>query len=233
MTLDDSDPAGAEDRLRRQLADLKRFYGRLPFPPADPFALFVWEVLALRATPQGRDAALAAMRRSRMLTPDSVTRAPRARLEAAVARAGGSIELRIDALVAGAAEFRRHRQLATSRSGSPFAALRAFRRLPKLDAAAAHRMLLFAAEQPVLPVDQRVHRAAVRLGYGAGAFDRGAARSVRQALTTRLGQDLEAFRRTFVYLEHHGAATCTERDPHCAICPLLADCPEGRNRSVQ
>ena len=233
MTLDDSDPAGAPDRLLRQLADLKRFYGLLPFPPADPFALFAWEVLALRATPQGRDAALAAMRRFRMLTPDSVTRAPRARLEAAVARAGGSIELRIEALVAGAALFRRHRQMAISRGGSPFAALRAFRRLPKLDAASAHRMLLFAAERPLLPVDQRVHRVAVRLGYGVGAFDRRSARSVRQALSTRLVQDLEAFRRAFVYLEHHGAATCTERDPHCAICPLLTDCPEGRKRSVQ
>jgi endonuclease III len=187
-------------------------------------------VLAVRATPQGRDAAIAAMRRSRILTPDSVTRAPRARLEAALAPAGGSIELRIEALAAGAALFRRHRQLATPPGRSSFAALRVFRLLPKLDAAAAHRMLLFAAGRPVLPVDQRVHRVAVRLGYGAGAFSRQSARNVRQALTRSLGQDLDAFRRTFVYLEHHGAATCTERDPHCAICPLLNDCPEGARR---
>ena len=230
MTLTDSDRAGSTDGILRQLADLKRFYGPLPSPPADPFALFAWEVLAVRAMPQGRDAALAALRRSRILTPDSLTRAPRARLEAALAPAGGSIELRIEALMAGAALFRRHRHLTTSPGTSLFAVLRAFRLLPKLDAAAPHRLLLFAAGRTVLPVDQRVHRVAVRLGYGAGTFGRRSARSVRRALAGRLGQDLDAFRNAFVYLEHHGAATCTERDPHCAICPLLDDCPEGIRR---
>jgi endonuclease III len=233
MTLDDSDRVSASDRLRRQLADLKHFYGLLVSPPADPFALFAWEVLAARTLPHARDAAFAALRRARILTPDSVTRAPRARLEAALAPAGGSIELRIEALVAGAAVFRRQRQLANSRGGSLFAVLRAFRELPKLDAAATHRLLLFAAGRPVLPVDQRVHRVGVRLGYGLGVFDRRSARSVRQALTRRLGQDLDAFRGAFVYLEHHGAVTCTERDPHCAVCPLLDDCPEGARRAVK
>ena len=230
MTEEDINGRALADRVSRQLADLKRFYGPLPSPPAEPFALFAWEMLAVRSMPQGRDAALAALRRSRMLTPDSVTRAPRARLEAAVAPAGPSIELRIEALLAGAAVFRRYRHLATSPGGSLFAVLRAFRRLPRLDAAAAHRMLLFAAGQIVLPVDQRVHRVAVRLGYGAGPFGRRSARSVRHVLTRWLGQDLDAYRRTFVYLEHHGAVTCTERDPHCAVCPLLDDCPEGTRR---
>ena len=40
-----------------------------------------------------------------------------------------------------------------------------------------------------------------------------------------------AYRRAFTYLNHHGAATCTDADPHCHICPLLKDCPEGRRRS--
>jgi hypothetical protein len=114
-------------------------------------------------------------------------------------------------------------------SGSPFAALRAFRRLPKLDAAAR----ACCSSRPNNQCCPSTSAYCVWLFYGVGAFDRGSARSVRQALTTRLGQDLEAFRRTFVYFEHHGAATCTERDPHCAICPLLADCPEDRKRSVQ
>jgi endonuclease III len=180
--------------------------------------------------PQGRDAALAAMRRARMLTPDAVARAPRARLEAALAHAGPSVELRVEALMSGAEVFRRHRQLADPPGPSLRAALRSLRRLPQLDAAAAHRLLLFAAGRPVLPVDQRVHRVAVRLGYGVGDYDRRSARRVRHALARWLGHDIEAHRRAFVYLEHHGAVTCTERDPHCAVCPLLKDCPEGSRR---
>jgi adenine-specific DNA glycosylase len=31
-------------------------------------------------------------------------------------------------------------------------------------------------------------------------------------------------------LSNHGATTCTERDPHCAVCPLIRDCPYGRKR---
>jgi endonuclease III len=233
MTRDDIAEAATTGRLSGQLADLKRFYGPLPFPPADPFALYAWEVLAVRTMPHGRDAAFAALRRSRILTPDAVTRAPRARLEAALAPAGGSTELRIESLIAGAAVFRRNRSLASSPAGAFRAVLRAYRELPKRDAAAAHRILLFAAGKRVFPVDQRVHRVAVRLGYGAGVFARRSARIVRHALTARLGHDLGAFRRGFVYLEHHGAVTCTERDPHCVVCPLLLDCPEGTKRSVQ
>ena len=39
-------------------------------------------------------------------------------------------------------------------------------------------------------------------------------------------------RRAFLYLSHHGAATCTEADPHCGVCPLLDDCPEGKRRTA-
>ena len=56
------------------------------------------------------------------------------------------------------------------------------------------------------------------------------ARAVRMALSAELPDALEAYRRTFVYLDHHGAATCTESDPHCGVCPLLPDCPEGKTR---
>jgi adenine-specific DNA glycosylase len=42
---------------------------------------------------------------------------------------------------------------------------------------------------------------------------------------------VDAFRRAFQYLSHHGAATCTETDPHCQICPLVSECPEGKKRT--
>src|SRR5581483_329637 len=35
--------------LEAIVASLKRFYGPLPSPPRDPFALFVWEVLSVHS----------------------------------------------------------------------------------------------------------------------------------------------------------------------------------------
>ena len=56
------------------------------------------------------------------------------------------------------------------------------------------------------------------------------ARSVQQALERELPASVDAFRRAYVYLSHHGAATCTEADPHCTVCPVLKACPEGTRR---
>src|SRR5829696_1231158 len=111
MTIQDNPDRSRRDRLWTQVVELQRFYGILPMPPGDPFALFAWEVLALKTWPAGRDAAFAALRRAHILTPDAVVRAPRAALEAAVAAAGPSRELRLDALRAGAEIFRRNRTL--------------------------------------------------------------------------------------------------------------------------
>jgi A/G-specific adenine glycosylase len=202
---------------------LKRFYGLVPLPPSDPFALFAWDVLSRKASPAGRDAALAALRRMHVLTPDAVTRAPRATLEAAVAQAGPSVERRLDALRAGAEVFRRQRALPDTIRGPLASARRSLRRLTQLDAAGAHRMLLFAGGHALLPVDAGVRRVALRLGYGHPKVL--SARGVRRALGSLLGGDLDACRRAFVYLSHHAALTCTERDPHCSVCPLAAECP--------
>src|SRR5687767_999783 len=117
MTIQDNPDRDTNSQLLRQLAELQRFYGLLPMPPSDPFALFAWEVLSKKSLPAGRDAALAALRRAHVLTPDAVVRAPRATLEAAVAPAGSSVELRLDALRAGAETFRRHRTLAKAIRG--------------------------------------------------------------------------------------------------------------------
>jgi endonuclease III len=212
--------------LLEQLAELQRFYGLLPFPPADAFQLYVWEVLSAKSTPYGRDAAMAGLRRAHALTPDAVVRAPGAKLTAAVAPAGGSIELRLSALRAGAEVFRRHPDLPDRLQQALLAGRRAIKRLPTLDQAAAHRALLFVGNRPVFPVDARVERVARRLGYAGGVSARPSTRAVRRALQRELPSDTDTLRHAFVYLEHHGAVTCTERDPHCGVCPLADGCPE-------
>jgi endonuclease-3 len=216
-------------RLDTLVDALHRFYGALPPPPRDPFGLFVWEVLSTHSTPRQRDAAFAAVRRIPALTPDSMWRAPQKKLEDSVALAGPYTDQRLQALRTGVDRFRRAPNLPRIIRGPLVAARRSLKTLPQMGDAGAYRMLLFAAEHCVLPVDLPLARVARRLGYGEQHADfPKAARSVREALTRELQPDVDAFRRTFIYLSNHAAATCTERDPHCAVCPLIRDCAYGR-----
>jgi endonuclease-3 len=219
-------------RLETVLSALKSFYGALPQPPRDPFTLFVWEVLSVHSTPRKRDAALAALKQIRALTPDAMARAPQKKLEQSVTLAGPYVENRLQALRAGVDLFRRSPKLPAVIRGPLPAARRALKPFPQLGETGAHRMLLFAADHAILPVDARVSRVGRRLGYGEAAGDfRKQSRSVQDALARELPASVDAYRRAFLYLSHHGGATCTESDPHCAICPLLKDCPEGQKRS--
>ena len=224
----------AVPRLEPLIAALRAFYGALPTPPRDPFRLFVWEVLSVHSTPQKRDAALAALKRIPALTPDAMWRAPQKKLLDCVMLAGPYAENRLRALRTGVDQFRRHPALPRTVRGPLQAARRALKGLPQMGEGGAYRMLLFAADHPILPVDARVARAAVRLGFGrAGKDFSKTARSVREAVAPELGDSLEAYRQAFIYLSHHGAATCTERDPHCGVCPLLPECPEGPRRDTR
>ena len=211
---------------------LQKFYGVLAPTPRDPFTLFVWEVLSVHSTPRKRDAALAALKRIPAMTPDSMWRAPQKKLEAAARLAGPYTENRLQALRAGCDLFRRSPELPKIIRGPLPAARRALKPFPQLGETGAHRMLLFAADHAILPVDARINRVGRRLGYGEPAADfKKQSRSVQAALSAELPESIEAYRRAFVYLSHHGGATCTEADPHCSVCPLLKDCPEGQRRA--
>jgi len=218
-------------RLERVIAALKGFYGALPSPPRDPFTLFVWEVLSVHSTPRKRDAALAALKRIPALTPDAMWRSPKKKLEESVKLAGPYTENRLNALRTGVDVFRRDPSLAAVIRGPLPAARRAVKPLPQLGEAGAHRMLLFAADHSILPVDARVSRVGARLGYGERHAEfRKQSRSVQDAMSKDLPASPDALRRAFLYLSHHGGSTCTETDPHCSVCPVLRDCPDGMRR---
>jgi endonuclease-3 len=215
-------------RLESFLAALERFYGALPAPPHDPFALFVWEVLSVHSTPKKRDAAFSALKRSRALTPDAMWRAPRKKLESSVTLAGPYVEQRLRALRTGVDQFRRSPDLSRAITGPLPGARRALKGLPQMGEGGAYRMLLFAGDRPVLPVDARVSRVARRLGYGTvGSTFTRTARSVREHLARELPETVVSYRQAFLYLSQHGSATCAEANPHCQICPLRDVCPDG------
>ena len=221
----------SESRLEGHVAALQKFYGAVPTPPRDPFALFVWEIMSGHSTPRKRDAALAALKKIPALTPDAMWRAPQKKLEAAVAVAGPYTDQRLLALRKGIDHFRRAPDLPKTIRGPLKEALKALKGLPQMGEAGGYRMLLFAADHPVLPVDARLSRAAKRLGYGSGDHTSwpALARSIREAVARDLPAETAVYRRAYLYLSHHGGATCTEADPHCRVCPLRRDCPAFQN----
>jgi endonuclease-3 len=219
-------------KLQSSVDVLQRFYGKLPTPPRDAFALFVWEVMSVHSTPRKRDAAMAALKRARALTPDAMWRLPHNKLDEIVSVAGPYGEQRIRALRTGVDMFRRVPNLPAVVRGPVTAARRALKGMPQMGEGGAYRMLLFAADHPVLPVDSKVNRVARRLGYGEAHADFAkSVRAIRAAVTTELPATADAYRRTYLYLSHHGASTCTETNPRCSICPLLRTCPTGIGRN--
>lgn len=215
--------------IHDSLARLRGFYGPLAAPPSQPFAVYVWEVLGHGTMPVRRDAGFAALKRLPALTPDALARAPRAKLEAAVAHAGPMKDERLRALRAGVDLFRRQSKLAAALRGPLPGALRAARRVPHLGQASSLRLLLFAGRHPLVPLDEPALRVARRLGYCGGERRTDVppariVRAVRRALAAEIDGDLETARLASIYFTHHGLTTCTEAAPHCGVCPLAVDC---------
>jgi endonuclease III len=207
------------------LEELRRFYEPQAEPPHDAFGFYLWYVLGQRTVPLKRDAALAALKRIPAMTPDSLWKAPRARLHAAIAHVGPPEE-RLHAIMSGVEVFRRYRDLDRRLSGPILDARRATRLLVALGPVGAQWMLLVAGNHPVLPRHAGVGRIAMRLGVvpppscDAAFLQSRAARAVAATLP----RDAPYLRTAILYLAHHAALTCTIADPHCRVCPLAPDC---------
>jgi endonuclease III len=220
-------------RLEGLIASLCRFYGPLTAPPRTPFGVFVWHVLSVHSTARQRDAALRALRRIRALTPDAMSRAPQKALEDSVALAGAYAEQRLRALRRGVDVFRRVPELSELTRGPIGPARRALGMLPHMHDGGVRRLLLFGGNRPLLPIDSGTARVLSRLGYGQPpSLSIRRESAVRKAAEREVRRDVDAFRRAFLYLSHHSTATCTESHPHCAVCPLLEECPHGRARTA-
>jgi endonuclease III len=211
---------------------LVTFYGPLPTPPADAFGVYLWDVLGIRTTAGRRDAALQALRRVPAMTPDSVRKLGRGRLEAIARLSGPFAEERVSAIETGVDVFRRRRDFAAELDGPLRRAWLAAGDLPHLGEAGSARLLLFASRHGLVPVDVGVSRFAVRFGLVEPLPNlRRLSRTVRRRLAAALPSGLSDRRQAVLYLAHHAQSTCVEVEPHCSICPLVTDCAEGRERS--
>ncbi len=207
------------------LPPLVRFYGALPHPPTDAFGAYLWEVLGMKTTAGRRDAALAALRRVPAMTPDSVKKIGRGRLETIVRLCGPFVDERLSAIEAGVHVFRRQRGLPERLHGPLRSAWLVIRDLPHLGEAGAARVLLFASPHALVPVDAAMTRLALRLGLvDETANVKRLARTVRRVVGSALPDDLGLRRQAALYLAHHAQSTCVEVEPHCGICPIADWC---------
>ncbi len=204
---------GELSRLERTVAALRQFYGLLPWPPSDAFGFFVWETLSFQTTAQKRDLAFAALKRHRALTPDAMAKVAPKSVEDSVRLAGPYFDQRLRALRAAIAVFQRHPDLASRINGPEPAAREAVALLPQVGDGAGDRMLLFAGTHAAFPADAETRRVLGRL-----------------ELDVDPSGDAELCRYATIYVSHHARSTCTDADPHCAVCPLRDDCPVGRSR---
>jgi len=212
---------------------LVRFYGPLPQPPGDAFGAYVWEVLGLRTAAGRRDAALHALRRVPALTPDSLKKLGRGKLEAIVRLCGPFVDERLAALEAGTDVFRRQRAFGARLRGSLRTAWLALRDLPHLGEAGSARVLLFASPHSVIPVDAALTRLAVRLGLVPEVDNvTRLARNVRRAVSRELPRDPAVRRQAALYLSHHAQSTCVQVTPHCGICPIAPVCAFNSRRQA-
>lgn len=215
------------------VARLSAFYGPLPHPPSDAFGVYLWDVLGVKTTNSRRETAFAALRRVPALTPDSLQKLGRGRLEGIVQLCGPLADERLRAIETGVDVFRRRRDLASQFEGTLSRAWIAARDLPHLGEGGPARLLLFASPHGLVPVDDGMARLAVRLGLvDAIPRRRRLFRTVRRTLDAQLPRDQAARRVAVLYLTHHAQQTCVESDPHCGICPVHQSCPEGVRRTA-
>lgn len=214
---------GTVPSLEGVLTALAAFYGPLAAPPRDLFAFFVWEIVSARALPARRDMAWQAVKRIPALTPDSMFRAPKDDLKAAIDGLGG-FEERLEALRAGSGHFRRHRDLADVVAGPLLRATRALRDVPHLTPSGQVRALFFAGGHAVPAVDDQTARVVARLSGVAAPAGARRRRAARQNVSAAFGRDRDRLGQALVLLGHHAGHACVEHAPHCTVCPLKTGC---------
>jgi endonuclease III len=221
-------------RLERLVGRLKRFHGTPPEPPTrDPFELIVWEQVGYLADDEQRLEAYRLLEQRVGLRPSDILHAPLTVLRS-VTRRGGAIAVDERAKRLGATADRVVKKWngnLQSALALPLAdARRELMKYPSIGGPGAERILLLAETHPVLGLDSNALRVLQRLGYGDERAPWSQAyRETQAAADGELPRTVKSRRLAYLLLKHHGQTVCRRKLPHCPECPLLDDCPTGRD----
>jgi endonuclease-3 len=223
--------SASRSRLVRLLGSLRLRYGKPSPPPAtDAFASILWEQVAYLADDARRHQAFAALAQRIGLTPRAIRAAAPAELLACARLGGPHAEVR-------AGRMRESADLVLEELGGDLdraldeaggKAGRILTKFPMIGAPGAEKILLFTGRAPVLALESNGLRVLLRLGYGdEGTSYASSYRSVQQAAAPELRHDVAWLQAAHQLLRVHGQELCRRTTPHCAACPLAADCPSA------
>jgi endonuclease-3 related protein len=210
----------------------------MPEVARDPMQIIAGAVLVQHTTWINAERALDALRDAGLLDPHAILSAPEAEIEALVRVSGTpSVKTRrlralcevivraggVDAFLEQPADALRAALLATHGVGPE----------------TADAIALYAGGKPLFVIDAYTRRVFRRLGLGPGAdtydawqryFEQGSKSREQKAESRGQADTVEVYRRYHGYIVLHAKALC-RATPRCAPCPLLARCPEGRERT--
>lgn len=212
----------------RVIAQLKKFYGDPPPPPAtDPFELVLWENVAYLADDDKRARAFAELKKTVGTTPKEILKAKPEKL-LAVTRMGGIVpELRAERLRQSAeiVEILLKGRLDAALDESLAKGRKTLRRFPTIGEPGADKILMFAGRYPVFGLESNGLRVLLRLGFAQEQKSYSASyRAVQQALAGELPKDCQSLTVAHQLLRRHGQELCKRSQPLCDECPLRESC---------
>jgi endonuclease III len=207
---------------------LQAFYGpQEPSFPVDPYEFLVWWHCGYpqsdRACQKGWDR----LTREVGIDPDTLLRAPPARLASAL-KAGGMVpELRAQRLkeVARMIQDEFGGDLRSALTGPLAKVRKTLKRFPGIADPGADRILLFAGIAPVAAVPSNCVHVPARILRGAESKNYSADyRHAQSAIAAEIAEKLDPRVRAYLLLKRHGQETCKRTNPKCDVCPVSAGC---------
>ena len=215
------------NQLRTAFERLRHLYGRPAPPPADPFALAIWESCAYLVSDERRARVFERIAREVGLSPRAIRSTPLPRLARLIHDGGMRPLARAEklhaaadvALEVGVARLRRVVREA------PREARAILRRFPGIGEPGVDKILLFCHGARSLAPDSNALRVLIRLGFGRD--DPNYTRQYRSAaamVAAEIPTGYAALIAMHQLLRRHGQEVCRRAAPLCDRCPLTDGC---------
>lgn len=218
----------AQSRLTKILDMLEKRYGKPQPPhPTDPYEMLLYTLCGYPASEAACDKAFPVLKREVGLDPDSILKAPGAKL-AQIMQLGGIVpEIRAERLkeVAGIVKHQYGGNLRAAMKKPLPEVRKMLKQFPTIGDPGADKILLFSNTAPVAAVPSNCIHVPTRLGIGEEKKNYAASyKSAQEALNAELPAERAPRLRAYLLLKRHGQETCKSNRPRCEECVVSVEC---------
>src|SRR5208283_5400668 len=194
---------------------------KLVKPKCDPFETLVITIISQNTADINTERAFESLSKQFEVTPQALSKAETSQIEACL-HVGGLYKSKAKTIQAVSKIIleKFHGSLKPILSLPLEEARKTLTEMPGVGPKTADVVLLFAANQPTIPVDTHVNRVSKRLGL---APTKGGYEEVRLSLQSLF--DPKDYLAVHLLLIAHGRKYCKARQPLCPDCPVNAYCP--------